>query len=229
MKHTFTWHGHSNFMVESGDKTIIIDPFFSGNPSADISYEEIEEADVILVTHDHGDHVGQALEIGLKTGATIVGIFDTLQKFSQKGMPNEQLVGMNIGGTVTVAGLKIKMVQAMHSAETGAPAGFIVTSEDGFCFYFAGDTGLFSSMELFAKFHDIDLALLPTGGWFTMDSKEAAYACALLKCKKVIPMHFSTFPILEQGTDSFKKYLEDYSPETEMLELSPGKSVTLEK
>lgn len=222
MKHTFTWHGHSNFMVESNDKTILIDPFFEGNPTSDIASTEITKVDYILVTHDHGDHVGQAVEIAKKTGAAIVSIFDTAQTFAEQGVDQEKLIGMNIGGTVELDGLKVKMVQAMHSSETGSPTGFIITCADNFCFYFAGDTGLFSSMELFGKFHNIDLALLPMGGWFTMDSKEAAYACKLLGCKNVIPMHFSTFELLEQNTKNFEKYLDRFSPDTRMIELAPG-------
>lgn len=214
-------------MIESGDKTIVIDPFFEGNPNADTGYDSIKSADLVLVTHDHGDHVGQAVDICKATGATLVCLFDLVEGFIEQGLAQDKVIGMNIGGTVELEGIKIKMVQAMHSAANGAPAGFIITYEDGFCVYFAGDTGLFSSMELFGKFHDIDVAMLPMGGWFTMDSKEAAFACKMLGCKKVIPMHFGTFPILEQNTYKFSEYLEGFAPGTKMVEIEPGKTATI--
>ena len=223
MNHTFTWNGHSNFTIKSDDKPIIIDPFFEGNPVSVISWDTIQKADAVLLTHDHGDHVGQAAEICSTTGATLVCIFDFIEDMLAQGVSQDKIIGMNIGGTVTVSGIKIKMVQAPHSSASGAPAGYIITYEDGFCVYFAGDTGLFSSMELFGKLHDIDVALLPIGGWFTMGSKDAAYACGLLKCKKVIPMHFKTFSVLEQDTASFKKSVAQFAPECEVVELCVGK------
>ncbi len=222
MQHRFTWNGHSNFTIKSGDKTVIIDPFFEGNPKASTTWESISKADAVLVTHDHGDHIGQAVEICKATGATLVCIFDLLEKMIAQGLDQEKLIGMNIGGTVSVAGIKIKMVQAMHSSVTGAPAGYILTYDDDFCVYFAGDTGLFASMELFGKLHDIDVALLPTGGWFTMDSKDAAYACKLLNCKKAIPMHYGTFPILEQDAVIFKDACADFAPKCTVVELKIG-------
>lgn len=123
MQHTFTWNGHSNFTIKSDDKTVIIDPFFEGNPKASATWESISKADAVLVTHDHGDHIGQAVEICKATGATLVCIFDLVEKMIGLGIDQNNIIGMNIGGTVSVAGIKIKMVQAMHSSATGAPAG----------------------------------------------------------------------------------------------------------
>ncbi len=205
MQHTFTWNGHSNFTIKSDDKTVIIDPFFEGNPKASATWESISKADAVLVTHDHGDHIGQAVEICKATGATLVCIFDLVEKMIGLGIDQNNIIGMNIGGTVSVAGIKIKMVQAMHSSATGAPAGYILTYEDDYCVYFAGDTGLFASMELFGKLHDIDVALLPTGGWFTMDSKDAAYACKLLGCKTAIPHAFRYVSHLGTGCCRFQR------------------------
>ncbi|WP_027722678.1 metal-dependent hydrolase [Maridesulfovibrio zosterae] len=222
MKHLFTWNGHSNFTIQSDDKTILLDPFFEGNPKACASWDTVKKADAVLVTHDHGDHVGQAAEICNATGAELVCIFDFINDMISQGVSGDKIIGMNIGGTIEVSGIKVKMVQAMHSSASGAPAGFIITYPDDFCVYFAGDTGLFSSMELFGKLHDIDVAVLPTGGWFTMDSKDAAYACKMLQCKKVIPMHYGTFPILEQNAESFIKNCADLAPDCKVIELEIG-------
>ena len=222
MNHIFTWNGHSNFVIESGDKTVVIDPFFEGNPSTTAKWTSIRKADVVLITHDHGDHVGQAAEICNTTGATLVCIFDFVPSIIDQGIASDKIIGMNMGGTVEVAGIKIKMVQAAHSCSEGSPAGFILTYEDNFCIYCAGDTALFSSMELFGKFNDIDVAMLPTGGWFTMDSNDAAYACKLLGCKNAIPMHWGTFPILEQDTANFTAKVAKHAPECKVTELAIG-------
>lgn len=190
-----TWFGHSNFRIEADAATILIDPFFEGNPRAPIKHTAIKRADAVLVTHDHGDHVGQAVDIATRTKAALVSVFDTANSLMERGLPGGQAVGLNIGGSVTVAGVRISMVQAVHSSHTGASAGYILTFPDGFCLYHAGDTALFSSMELFARFHDIDLALLPIDGRFNMDARQAAYTCKLLGCKLVAPMHWGTFQI----------------------------------
>lgn len=223
-----TWYGHSNFRFEHEGIAFAIDPFFLGNPTAGVGCEAVGKVDAVLLTHDHADHVGQALEICRNTGAPLVGVFDTLRELISQGLPESQAIGMNIGGTVDVAGAKIHMVQAMHSSASGVATGFIVTFPDGFCLYHAGDTGIFSSMQLFSAFHDIDLALLPIGGHFTMDPRQAAYACKLLGCRKVVPMHWGTFPILEQNTDDFARQLQSTAPDTQLLQIAPGQTIDVE-
>lgn len=217
-----TWFGHSNFRIEASGATILIDPFFEGNPRAPIKHTDIKHADVVLVTHDHGDHTGQAVQIARRTKATLVSVFDTANSLVEQGLPGGQSAGMNIGGTVELSGVKIKMVQAVHSSATGTCAGYILTFPDGFCLYHSGDTGLFASMELFGRFHDITLALLPIDGRFNMDAKQAAYACKLLGCKMVAPMHWGTFPVLAQSTDSFAEFLAEIAPDTRLLQLAIG-------
>jgi L-ascorbate metabolism protein UlaG (beta-lactamase superfamily) len=203
----FTWFGHSNFMLKTGDATLLIDPFFVGNPTSPTTYKEIEKCDLILITHDHSDHIGQTLELAIKHDAEVVAIFDTIQDLIMQGLPEHLGVAMNIGGTVKRLGMEIKMVQAMHSTVHGTAAGFILTEPNGLCVYNAGDTGLFGDMELFGKFHDIDIAMLPIGGRFTMGPKQAAYAAKLLGCKKIIPQHWGTWSILGQNTEYLAEQL----------------------
>ncbi|WP_147821088.1 metal-dependent hydrolase [Salidesulfovibrio onnuriiensis] len=218
-----TWFGHANFRYRHGDTDLFVDPFFVGNPSAPVTYDQIAKADVILVTHDHTDHVGQALELAIRLDAEVVGVHDTIQNLIAQGLPESLGVPMNIGGTVERGGVKIKMVQALHSSITGTAVGFILTMPDNRCIYHAGDTGLFGDMELFSRFNDIDIAALPIGGRFTMDAQEAAYACKLLKCNTVIPMHWGTWPILAQNTEAFDRELKKTTPDTKILHLEIGK------
>lgn len=223
-----TWYGHSNFRIEHNGTNFLIDPFFDGNPTAPISSDAVTNVDAILLTHDHGDHVGQAVEICCATGANLVGVFDTIGSLLDEGLPAAQGIGMNIGGTIELAGWSIHMVQAMHSSATGVATGYIITLPDGLCLYHAGDTGIFSSMQLFSAFHDIDVALLPIGGHFTMDPRQAAFACKMLGCRKVVPIHWGTFPILEQGTDNFAAQLMSTAPDTELLTIAPGETIRID-
>ncbi len=222
-----TWYGHSNFKIEAQGQTMLIDPFFTGNPTSPIDYTDIKKADMVLLTHDHRDHVGDSIEICKATGAKLIGVFDTINILAQQGIEQDKCLGMNIGGTIEVGGVKIKMVQAMHSTASGAATGFIMTFESGYCIYHSGDTGIFSSMELFARFHDIDLAILPIGGHFTMDPMQAAHACKLLSCANVAAMHWGTFPILEQNTERFAKFLGEAAPDTKLINLTPGEPYKL--
>jgi len=223
MQMEITWFGHANFRIETEATSVLIDPFFVGNPSSPATYKEIERGDIILVTHDHTDHIGQTLELAIRLDAEVVAMPEIIQSLIGMGLPESLGVGMNIGGTVERLGISIKMVQALHSSINGMPAGFILTMPDGTCLYNSGDTGLFSDMELFSKFHDIDIAMLPIGGRYTMDPQQAAYACSLLKCKRVIPMHWGTWPILGQNTESMAEHLSLMAPDTKMLELEIGK------
>lgn len=208
--HTITWHGHSAFAITTPEQTILIDPWFDGNPSAQAQAATIR-ADLVLVTHDHADHIGQALDICARTGATLGCIVELAAKLKAQGLPESQIlngIGFNIGGTVRHKGVAVTMTQACHSCETGVPVGFIIRLENGYTIYHAGDTAVFSTMAMWGKLYKIDLALLPIGGVFTMDAPQAALAAMMLRARKVIPMHWGTFPVLEQRTDAFKTELE---------------------
>ena len=220
-----TWFGHSNFLLQEDGLRVLIDPFFEGNPKAPCGWQALDKVDAVLVTHDHGDHVGQAAEICRATGAQLVCLFDTVPKMKGLGAPAEGILGMNMGGTVHVGALRVKMVQAVHSSATGSPGGYILSFPGGFCAYHSGDTALFSDMKLFRRFFDIDLAMLSMGGWFTMDAAEAAVACSFLHCRNVAPMHWGTFPVLAQETVTFGVAIKEHAPDTRLVSLTPGVAV----
>ena len=220
------YFGHAGFQIlsEKG-KIIIIDPWFTDNPMASCTANDITKADLVLVTHDHFDHVGDAAQIVKATGATLVGMPETVGRLMEDGVPESQIVygmGMNIGGTVQLDGICITMTQAFHSSQTAAPAGYIIKLENGLTCYHAGDTGVFSSMEIFGKLYNIDLAMLPIGGVFTMDPSQAVMAARLLGVGKVIPMHYGTFPVLEQTPASFVEMMKKSLPDVEVVILEPG-------
>ncbi len=224
------WHGHANFEIVTPELNILIDPWFEGNPAADCSSTDIEKADIVALTHDHGDHMGQAVDICRRTGAYVAAQVELAGYCQEQGVDPEKIlngIGFNIGGTVEFKGIKITMTQAFHSCAAGTPVGFIFTLEDGHCVYHAGDTSIFSSMQLWAKMFDIHTAILPTGGVFTMDSPQAALACNLLGCRQVVPMHWGTFPALEQDTKAFSKHLKQSAPETRLISMSSGEEINL--
>jgi L-ascorbate metabolism protein UlaG (beta-lactamase superfamily) len=226
---TLTWHGHSAFAINTPHLSILIDPWFDGNPKAKATAETIA-ADLVLVTHDHGDHVGQAVDICQRTGATLGCIVELAAKLKAQGLPDSQVlngIGFNIGGTVTHKGVSVTMTQATHSCESGVPVGFIIRLDDGYTIYHSGDTGLFSSMALWGKLYRIDLALLPIGGVFTMDAAQAAMATMMLRAKRVVPMHWGTFPALAQNLDAFRKELDKLELGNALMPVEVGVPVGL--
>lgn len=214
-----SWFGHSAIKLK-GSKTVFIDPFLSGNPQAPISPDKITEADVVIVTHDHGDHLGDAFPICKKTGATLVSIHEIAVQAESEGIIAE---GMNIGGTVETNGIKVHMVQALHSCEKGDPAG-VVVEMDGKTLYHAGDTGLTLDMKLIGDFFHPDMSFLPIGDRFTMGAASAAKAVEFVQTQKVIPIHFGTFPFLNQDTEEFQKRVGE---KAEVIPLKPGESYNL--
>lgn len=226
------WLGHAFFQITSSrGKLIYIDPWVEENPSCPVKLDDLGKADLILVTHDHFDHVGQAVELAKKTGAMVIAPVETAQALKEGGIPENQIAfggfGMNIGGTADIDGLKVTMTQAFHSSATATPSGYILTMEDGKSVYHAGDTGIFQSMALLAEIYPLDCALLPIGGVFTMDPIQAAKAVDLMKPKKVIPMHFGSFPILESSADRFRELVNRQNPDVEVIVLKPGEETSL--
>ena len=211
-----TWLGHSAVKID-GSKAVFIDPFLTGNPAASTSADKITEADVVIVTHYHGDHLGDAFGICKNTGATLVGIHEIAVEAEAEGIAAE---GMNIGGTVETNGVKIHMVQAWHSAEKGDPAG-VVIELDGKTLYHAGDTGLTYDMRLIGEFFSPDLSFLPIGDRYTMGVPSATKAVEFIQTKKVIPIHYNTFPIVEADHEEFKNMVGDMA---EVIILKPGET-----
>ncbi len=222
------WHGHANFQITSaGGKNILIDPWFEGNPSCSTQLSDVKNIDYILITHDHFDHMGNAVDIAQSTKATVIGLVETMAKLQNDfGVPQEQVVnggyGMNIGGTADLGGIKVTMTQAFHSSASGSPCGFVIRLENGKSIYHSGDTGIFATMATIGDMYKLDLALLPVGSVFTMDSFQAAHALTLLKPKAVIPMHFQTFPILEPDAAEFVRLAKEKAPGVKVVALNPG-------
>lgn len=233
MSRSVKWLSHACFMITSAKgKTIYIDPFFVDNPLRTISVDDIKVANIILVTHDHQDHVGDAVDIAENTGATVVAQPETAGRMiSDLGLSIERVVnfgtGINIGATVLIDGITITMTQACHSSQTASNSGFIIKLDDNYTIYHAGDTGIFATMKILGELYPLDLALLPIGGAFTMDSVQAARALTLLNPKKAIPMHYKTWPLLEQSADTFVELAKKEAPGVEIVVLEPGQEIAI--
>jgi len=204
-----TWLGHSGFRIEIGDQVLLVDPWLKGNPMfpEPRRAEAIAGASHILVSHGHGDHSGEALEISKETGAPLVGIYDLMNWWENTRAA--RVIGMNKGGTVALGDVSVTMVNAVHSssvldaaggpAYAGAEAGFMIAGE-GHTIYFSGDTDVMADMELFNELHAPDIGILCAGGHFTMDMKRAGFAAKrFFDFKTVIPCHYRTFPLLAQS------------------------------
>ena len=204
---TITWYGHACVEIRTPrGKTVLIDPWF-GNPLSPKPQAEVGHCDVMLVTHGHSDHLGEALPIGSRTRPEWPAIHELSLWLSRNYAASDRVIGMNKGGTVEVAGLRVTMTGADHSAgdwnnpgETtlylGEPAGFVIEMENGFRLYHAGDTNVFGDMALIRELWRPDLAMLPIGGHYTMGPVEAAKAVELLGVGHVLPIHYGTFPVL---------------------------------
>ncbi|HEV2755872.1 MAG TPA: metal-dependent hydrolase [Actinomycetota bacterium] len=226
---TITWLGHSTFLVETGGgKRILVDPWVQGNPACPDELKDVGDLDVLLITHGHFDHISDAVQIATEKSPQVVCIAETAAWLGSKGVEN--VIDMNKGGTVEVAGCRAHMVHAVHSCGItdgdtivygGEAAGFVVELEDGFRLYHAGDTAVFSDMALIGRLLEPDVALLPIGDHYTMGPRSAAEAVRLLGVKTVIPMHFGTFPVLTGRPDDLRREASDVDG-LEVVDLSPG-------
>jgi L-ascorbate metabolism protein UlaG (beta-lactamase superfamily) len=224
-----TWFGHATFVLESPNgKRILVDPFFEGNPKAPAGADP-GHVDLVLLTHAHGDHVGDAARFG--RDVPVVAIVELAGLLSGQGV--QEAVGINKGGSYSLDGITVTMVHALHSSGfqqgdqtiyAGEAAGFVVRLENGFTVYFAGDTNAFMDMQLIGRLHEPDLAVLPIGDWYTMGPREAAEAIRLLGVKRVVPSHYGTFPVLTGTPDQLRSEASDVEG-LEVVALEPGETL----
>ncbi|MEM1922031.1 MAG: metal-dependent hydrolase [Desulfurococcaceae archaeon] len=215
--------GHSAFDIvltglDGSEKHLLIDPWLDNplSPVKPSDYRDIE-LHYILITHDHGDHLGNALDIAKLTKAKIIGIYELATYAREKGV---EAIDGNIGGRINISDLDIVMTPAVHSSTRGSPVGFVIRGRD-VTIYHAGDTGLFSEMELIGDLYNPDIALIPIGGHYTMGIREAVKAVELIRPKIAIPMHYNTFPVIKADPVKFKEYVEGTTP-VKVVVLKPG-------
>ena len=223
-----TWFGHGTWQISLPEHTILLDPFFDDNPSSPIKAAEVD-ADFILISHGHFDHIADAAAVANRTNATVVAIYEVAQWLAHNGEVKET-IGMNNGGGVQLPFGHVKMTPALHSSQLpdgsygGEPAGFVLTL-NGKRIYFACDTGLFSDMTLIGT-RGIDLAVLPIGDLFTMGPDDSIEAIKLLRPKRVAPAHFNTWPPIEQDSDAWALRVKQET-DSDPVVLNPGGQFTL--
>ncbi|NLP51973.1 metal-dependent hydrolase [Bacillus sp. RO1] len=210
-----SYHGHSVVKVEANGKTFLFDPFITGNGLTDLTAEDVK-VDVILLTHGHNDHVGDTVDLALKNDALVVAPFELAEYLGWQGVRVHE---MHIGGAHEFDFGRVKLTQAFHGSSytdyetktivyTGMPSGILLTI-DGKTIFHAGDTALFSDMKLIGELNDIDVAFLPIGDNFTMGPDDAVLAAKWLDASSVVPIHFNTFPVIEQNPHEFVSKLPE--------------------
>jgi L-ascorbate metabolism protein UlaG (beta-lactamase superfamily) len=224
-----TWLGHASFRLDSpGGKRIYVDPWLSG-PTCPDAEKEPERIDLIAVTHGHGDHVGDTVDLWKKFEPPVIALVELRAWLASQGVAADTPQNPNKGGTVDVDGVKVTLTDANHSSSgedgnyLGEPAGIVLELEDGFTIYFAGDTNVFASMQLIGRIYEPDVAVLPIGDHFTMGPREAAVALELLGVKRCVPCHYGTFPLLRGTPDE----LRALAPGVDVIAMEPGDTVEL--
>jgi L-ascorbate metabolism protein UlaG (beta-lactamase superfamily) len=226
-----TWLGHATFRFDTpASKRVYIDPWLE-NPKCPEGEKEPERVDLIAITHGHGDHVGNSIDLQKKFGCKIVAPVELSDWLSTKDIPEESLNDPNKGGTVDIDGLKVTLTDANHSSSIwddgkiqylGEPVGLVFEVENGTKIYVAGDTNVFGDMQLIRRLYEPDVAILPIGGHYTMDPREAAIALEFLGVKRCVPCLYGTFPILAGTPDQ----LRELAPAgVEIVALEPGETV----
>jgi L-ascorbate metabolism protein UlaG (beta-lactamase superfamily) len=229
---TFTYLGHSTVSCRLPDgQVLLIDPWLEGNPSCPAAHRRPERVDAMLISHGHFDHMGDAVTLAKRLRPQVVANFEICTWLDGKGVENTS--AMNLGGSQEVLGLSVAMVRADHSSGIvdhgaivygGLACGYVVRTPGGFTFYHAGDTALFSDMQLIGEMHRPELAFLPCGDLFTMEPRHAAIACRLLGVRKVIPIHWGTFPALRGTPEQLAAALHQEGVTCEVIHLAPGES-----
>ena len=228
MTHKLTWYGHATLGLDTDGHKLLIDPFFSGNPSASASADEVE-ASHILVSHGHGDHVGDTVDIAARTGALVISNFEIANWLGNQGV--EKVHPQHLGGGFNHPFGYLKLTLALHGSALpdgsygGNPAGFLLTTNDGKKIYMAQDTGLFGDMTLIGD-EGIDLAVIPIGDNFTMGPDDALRAVKLLRPKVVIPIHYNTWELIAQNPVSWADTVQEET-NAKVVVLKPGESYEL--
>lgn len=231
-----TWYGHSAFKIETGSNSILIDPFFTGNPMfpGDLSVDQVAEGVThVILTHGHDDHIGNSIEILKATGAQLTANFEICMWANRQGIEN--INPMNSGGLVDIGSFRVGMVRADHSSSKqtegeaiylGNPHGIIVEVPGQKVIYHMGDTDIFSDMALINEIYRPKIGLVPIGDRFTMGAKTAAMACQrFFEFDTIVPCHYGTFPILDQNTDAFVSALG--SDSSKMAAMAPGNTIEI--
>jgi L-ascorbate metabolism protein UlaG (beta-lactamase superfamily) len=225
MSDTFTWFGHATIGLQIDGHRILVDPFFTGNPAAKPIAGEIA-ADYIIVTHGHGDHLGDTLAIANRTGALVISNSEIANWLEKKGVKSH---GQHLGGGYNYPFGYLKLTFALHGSglpdgsNGGNPAGLLLTKKDGKKIYMAGDTGLFGDMALIGD-EGLDLAVIPIGDNYTMGPDDALRAVRLLHPKVVIPIHFNTFDLIAQDAEKWANRVNQET-KTKAVVLLPGESI----
>ena len=225
-----TWLGHGTFFFKlPSGQSILMDPWIEGNPAYPKGHE-IAHVDTICISHGHFDHIHDAVPMAKKFSPEVVAIYETCHWLESKGVKNTK--PMNKGGSQKAGDLTVTMTHAVHSCGIldgnqiiygGEAAGYVLRLPDGRTAYFSGDTNVFTDMQLIAELYHPELAFLPIGDLYTMSPHEAAAACRLLRVKRVIPMHFGTFPPLTGTPAALEQKLS--GQDTKVWALEPGKTV----
>jgi L-ascorbate metabolism protein UlaG (beta-lactamase superfamily) len=233
---SITWLGHATVLYRSPrGKSVLVDPWVDGNPACPPEAKKLAAVDLMLITHGHSDHFADAVPLAKKFHPEIVCNYEISLFLASKGV-TEKVHGINKGGSVTIDGIQVTMVQAIHSSTisdgdrlipAGEPCGYVIRFENGLVVYHAGDTGFFGDMKWIGELYRPEIAALPIGDLYTMAPREAAVAAKLIGARRILPIHHSTFPALTGTPDALRKELADQR-DIEVIALKPGETADAE-